>query len=144
MAQVRIKSNRSDTGGTQKCYQKLPGQAIVGKSKRKAKILFKNQRSPAEPGPFQGTSPCPQLCWWSLICLTNVAADYRHGHEIEGRSNYISGYGLLHRKYSVCPGHSWIVTGSSALFLFGRIDIAVKRNLHLAFYFLCRVGGQYR
>ena len=30
-----------------------------------------NQRPPAErvPGPFEGPSSFPQLCWWSLIFL---------------------------------------------------------------------------
>jgi hypothetical protein len=31
--------------------------------------LTTNQRPPAErvPGPFQGSSSYPQLCWWSMI-----------------------------------------------------------------------------
>jgi len=34
-----------------------------------SKILFKNQRPPAEvaPAPSRGPSSYPQLCWWSLI-----------------------------------------------------------------------------
>ena len=37
--------------------------------------VAKDQRSPAErgPGPFQGPSSYPQLCWWSLIYLLQRA-----------------------------------------------------------------------
>ena len=43
--------------------------SALRKKKHEAKILFKNQRLPAEQGsgPFQGPSSDPQLCWWSLI-----------------------------------------------------------------------------
>jgi hypothetical protein len=39
------------------------------KNQHKAKILFKNQRPPAErcAGPFEGPSSSPKLYWWSLI-----------------------------------------------------------------------------
>ena len=42
---------------------------IVRKKEYEAKIFFTNQRSPAEqgPGPIEGLSSSPQLCWWSLI-----------------------------------------------------------------------------
>jgi hypothetical protein len=32
--------------------------------------FFINQRTPAERGPFEGSSSYPQLCWWSLIVAT--------------------------------------------------------------------------
>ena len=39
------------------------------KKQHEVKILFTNQRPPAEPGPgpFEGPASYPQLCWWSLI-----------------------------------------------------------------------------
>jgi hypothetical protein len=39
---------------------------IVRKKEHEAKILFTNQRSPAEQGPCS----YPQLYWWSLIAET--------------------------------------------------------------------------
>jgi len=36
---------------------------------------YTNQRPPAErgPGPFEGPSSYPKLCWWSLMCAWHGA-----------------------------------------------------------------------
>jgi hypothetical protein len=45
------------------------------KKYHKAKILYINQRPPAERGLFQGPSSYLQLCWWSLIYPKEVVIE---------------------------------------------------------------------
>jgi hypothetical protein len=47
------------------------------------------------PGPFEGPTSYPQLCWWSLICMAVVA-------EKKTYNLMIIPDGLDHREIRVC------------------------------------------
>jgi hypothetical protein len=81
---VVIKTNRSD--------------------KTEIKKKFTNQRPPAEPGPFQGPSSYPQLCWWSLI-IGHVSV-IAHAQSITPPKNGVIQKMLLEMMRA---GHNWIV-----------------------------------
>jgi hypothetical protein len=68
-AQLLIKTDKSDKDMIKIIFS-IYAKAHDNRNKQhEAKILFTYQRPPAErgPGPFEGPSSYPQLCWWSLI-----------------------------------------------------------------------------
>jgi hypothetical protein len=68
-AQLLIKTDKSDKDIVKIIFSIYVKAQDNRKKQHEAKILFTNQRSPAErgPGPFEGPASYPQLCWWSLI-----------------------------------------------------------------------------
>jgi hypothetical protein len=68
-AQLLIKTDKSDNDMIKIIITIYVKAQDNRKKQHKAKILFTNQRPPAErgPSPFEGPSSYPQLCWWSLI-----------------------------------------------------------------------------
>ena len=68
-AQRLIKTDKSDKDMVKIIFSIYVKAHDNSKKQHEAKILFTNQRPPAErgPGPFEGPSSYPQLCWWSLI-----------------------------------------------------------------------------
>ena len=75
-AQLLIETGKSDEDVIKKILSKLVKANNIGKKKHEAKILFTNQRPPAErgPGPFKGPSLYSQLCWGSLIWFALIRA----------------------------------------------------------------------
>jgi hypothetical protein len=69
-AQLLIKTDKSDKDIVKIIFSIYVKAHDNREKQHEAKILFTNQRPPAErdPGPFEGPTPSPQLCWWSLIC----------------------------------------------------------------------------
>jgi hypothetical protein len=67
--QLLIKTDKSDKGMIKIIFSIYVKAYDNRKKQHEAKILFTNQRPPAErgPGPFEGPSSYPQLCWRSLI-----------------------------------------------------------------------------
>jgi len=68
-AQLVTKADKSDKDMIKIIFSRYVKAHDNRKKQHEAKILFTNQRPPAErgPGPFEGPSSYPQLCWWSLI-----------------------------------------------------------------------------
>jgi hypothetical protein len=69
VVQLLIKTDKSDKDMAKLIFSIYVKAHDNSKKQHEAKILFTNQRPPAEhgPGPFEGPSSYPQLCWWSLI-----------------------------------------------------------------------------
>ena len=74
-AQWFIKTDKSDKDIVKITFSIYVKAHDNRKKQHEAKILFTNQRPPAErgPGPFYAPSPYPQLCWWSLIFATLIS-----------------------------------------------------------------------
>ena len=68
-----IKTDKSDKNMAKIIFTIYVKAHDHSKKQHEAKILFTNQRPPAErgPGPFEVSSSYPQLCWWSLIWPLN-------------------------------------------------------------------------
>jgi hypothetical protein len=68
-AQLLIKTDKSDKDIVKIIFSIYVKAHDNRKKQHEAKILFTNQRPPAErgPSPFEGPASYPQLCWWSLI-----------------------------------------------------------------------------